>query len=303
MQPPTVSVVVPAYDVEDWIERCVTSALGQVGVTVEVIVVDDGSHDATVERIPNDPRVHVVRQANAGPAAARNRGLAVARGEVIALLDSDDAWSPTRLERCLAALDAHPEWGFVTTDARIVDDGEPTDRTLYRDVWCRPFPTGDLVDAMLEANIVFSGVVARRELFERHGAFLEDRRYQSSEDYELWLRWLLAGEGLGFIDEPLADYSVRAGNLTSMSTRQQASHLAVLDHHLDALARRRLAPHLAPVATRIGHERLRRGERGPGLRALLLGVRADRGGARLRRALAVPRVIASARRHRHDPTR
>jgi succinoglycan biosynthesis protein ExoO len=117
---PDVSVILPTYNAEAFVERALASATDQSGVTVEVVVVDDASTDATtsvVDRLmADDPRIRLVRrETNAGPAAARNAGIAVARGRWIAVLDADDAFLPDRLSQLVAAAEA------VGADA-IADD-------------------------------------------------------------------------------------------------------------------------------------------------------------------------------------
>ena len=114
---PRVSIIVPAYNVAGYLERALDSALAQTMPNFEVIVVDDGSSDATYEvacRIAaRDPRVRVLRnERNIGLAATRNRAFSVARSEWIALLDGDDAWLPSRLEKMLSA----------SGDAEVVSD-------------------------------------------------------------------------------------------------------------------------------------------------------------------------------------
>ncbi len=99
-----VSIIVPAYNAESFIEATIRSALAQTHADVEVIVVDDGSTDATRDRLREfGDRIVVHRQANKGVAAARNRGALAAAGDWLAFLDSDDLWLPDKVERQLAA--------------------------------------------------------------------------------------------------------------------------------------------------------------------------------------------------------
>jgi len=119
-----VSVVIPAYNCARTIRQTLESALTQEDAELEVIVVDDGSSDATVEiveAIP-DPRVRLVRQSNAGPAAARNTGTLQARGTWVAYLDADDLWLPHKLRTQLAVLSSRPDVLAVQASAYIVDD-------------------------------------------------------------------------------------------------------------------------------------------------------------------------------------
>jgi glycosyltransferase involved in cell wall biosynthesis len=107
---PRVSVVVPLYQKAATIRRCLTSIAAQSHSDFEAIVVDDGSSDGGGEAVAalGDPRLRLVRQANAGPGAARNRGIRAARGEYVAFLDADDAWDRDYLARLVGRLDANP---------------------------------------------------------------------------------------------------------------------------------------------------------------------------------------------------
>ena len=119
-----VSVIIPTYDRADCVTRAIDSALAQTHADVEVIVVDDGSTDDTAALVRDtyagEPRVRYTRQENRGVSAARNRGIRLARGAYMALLDSDDAWEPFKLELQLACLDAFPDAGMVWTDMKAV---------------------------------------------------------------------------------------------------------------------------------------------------------------------------------------
>src|SRR6266702_3015810 len=111
---PDVSVIIPTYNRRAMVRGAVASVLAQTHVSFELIVVDDGSSDGTVEelsRIP-DERVRLVRIANSGPAAARNQGVAIANAAIIAFLDSDDLWMRSKLERQLEFMLAHPEFAI-----------------------------------------------------------------------------------------------------------------------------------------------------------------------------------------------
>ena len=110
-----VSCIVPVYNGEAYVGETLASILAQTQPPLEVIVVDDGSTDGTPERTRSfGTAVRCVRQENAGPAAARNRGVAEARGDLLAFLDADDLWHPEKLSRQAAALTADPELAYTT---------------------------------------------------------------------------------------------------------------------------------------------------------------------------------------------
>ncbi len=116
-QAPLVSVVIPTYNRAYCLARTIDSALAQTHRNLEVIVIDDGSADGTralvTSRYGGEARLHYIYQVNSGVCAARNAGFQVARGEYIALLDSDDAWEPWKLELQVACLEKHPEIGMI----------------------------------------------------------------------------------------------------------------------------------------------------------------------------------------------
>src|ERR1017187_2762295 len=106
-----VSVIVPLYNKSTWIDRCLDSILGQTFTHFEIVVVDDGSTDDGPAKVAarGDERIRLIRQANAGPGAARNRGVSEARGELIAMLDADDAWDSDYLAESVRLLEGYGE--------------------------------------------------------------------------------------------------------------------------------------------------------------------------------------------------
>jgi len=188
---PTLSIVIPAYNVARYIAPAVSSALDQTRPDFEAIVVDDGSTDDTARVVAQlaerrrDPRLRIVRQTNRGLAGARNTGIQQARGRFVGFLDGDDAWHPEKAERHLALMEADPTIGISFSHSEYVqEDGATTGRLLVADV-SRP----TLAD-MVRRNHVGNGStpIVRKECFERAGLFREELR--SCEDYELWCRIL-----------------------------------------------------------------------------------------------------------------
>jgi glycosyltransferase involved in cell wall biosynthesis len=232
---PLVSVVIPAYNAASVLADTISSALDQTYAPLEVVVVNDGSTDdtAAVARSFGD-RITYVEQANAGPAAARNAALRVARGELLALLDADDLWMPTRVARCVEILDARPEIGMVTTDAYLIEDGVKTEKRTYGDRRKYPFPAheSDQIAEIARRNFLFVGVVFRRALVDECGDL--DERIWGAEDYDLWTRFLISGSRAAFVNEPLGWYRRQEGSVSS-GPRQWGEHRFVLEKHLPAL--------------------------------------------------------------------
>lgn len=194
-----VSVVVPLYQKAPYVARSIRSILAQTRPPDEIIVVDDGSTDGGGEVVARigDPRIRLLRQRNAGPGAARNRGLAVAKGSLVAFLDADDTWEPRFLERALARLEAHPE--AVATSCSFRTDPGRSLAPLWRrrglqDGLLRVGP--ETPAALVVALLAFMSpctTVCRRDAVLALGGFYERDRCTYGEDAFLFLRVLLSG--------------------------------------------------------------------------------------------------------------
>jgi GT2 family glycosyltransferase len=204
-------VVVPAFDAERTIGATVRSVLAQTEPGFEIVVVDDGSTDATAEAVRSihDPRLRLLRQPNGGVARARNAGIAAARGALVTFLDADDLLMPTYLARMGAALEADPDAGYAFCDAWLFEDG--TGRLRRRSVTEPYRPAGPLPHdpeafflAHLRSNFVFIATTVRKTVCERVGGF--DEVLRAVADYDMWLRIELAGHRAVEIRERLALY-------------------------------------------------------------------------------------------------
>lgn len=188
---PLVSVVIPTYNRASLCADAVEAALAQSWRPIEVIVVDDGSTDGTAEKFADAAApVRYIRQENSERAAARNHGVKVARGELVAFLDSDDIWDADHIAGSVAALRAHPTGALAFSRARYVT---PSGEML----WAAPapdLPEGlNLPEATVRALAVdgigfpLSSVVVQREVVAKL-RFNEERALSRSEDWELWVR-------------------------------------------------------------------------------------------------------------------
>jgi glycosyltransferase involved in cell wall biosynthesis len=180
---PRLSVVIPAYNRAVTIGRAIASVLAQDRDDLEVVVVDDGSDDDTAARATDfGPAVRVLRQANAGPGAARNAGIAASRGELVAFLDSDDEWLPGKLAAQLAVLDADPTVGLAGAGAEYVAAGGALVKRYA------PGGAGDILARLVFENLLpTSSVVVRKALLAgQPGPFRTDLPF--AEDWELWLK-------------------------------------------------------------------------------------------------------------------
>ncbi len=222
---PLVSVVVPAYNAARTLSATVESILAQTERDLEVIVVDDGSSDGTVEvaRAVDDERVRVVVRENAGASAARNTGIAEATGTWVAFLDSDDVWVPVKLERQLAYVAAHPDVHAVQTGAFFVDNN----LQVRYERRCKPSRDA-LWESLLFQNLPSfpSTLMIRRSKLDEIGPF--DTSLEILEDWELAIR---ASRfcNLQSIEEPLSLYRTHPGNRSLDIGIHLAPGLLVLD--------------------------------------------------------------------------
>ncbi len=181
----TISVIVPAYNAERTILETITSVQQQTFGGFELIVINDGSTDRTLELLNTveDPRLKIFSYSNGGLPVARNRGISHATGEFIALLDADDLWTPDKLELQLGALQQHPEAGVAYSWTYFMDEqGEslsPGDPIFFE---CNVYAE------LLVNNFLASGSnpLIRRQAIESVGEF--DTTLKSCEDWDYWLR-------------------------------------------------------------------------------------------------------------------
>jgi glycosyltransferase involved in cell wall biosynthesis len=282
--------VIPAHNAERYFGAALDSALAQTYEPLEIVIVDDGSTDGTAAAIAEyttHSNVRTVRTENRGPSAARNRGAAEANGAFLAFLDADDVWMPERVARCIGYLDDHPAVGWVTTDRFVIEDDVVTTKHWYDEATKAAFSEPQAA-AIAKENFVANGWVVRRELFDRFGGF--DETLWRAEDYELWIRFILAGARAGFVDEALGWYRVREGSLSANREAEWESHLVVLERHMPALiangARGRSIDNYA-IARRLAA----RGDRQGAARWAMYAARAD-GVVATKRAVL---VLAAAR--------
>ena len=236
MSEPTFIVAMPAYNAERTIAASIRSVLAQTRPDFELIVVDDGSSDATFEIVSGfgDRRIRVLRQDNEGPGAARNLAIAESRSRYVSMLDSDDLWLPAYLETMGAALDAEPRAGLAYTDAWVLDDRtrriRKTSAMHYQNPPLPPpeKPVEFLRLLLVRGNFVFTSATVRRAALNEIGPF--NMLLTPSEDYELWLRILASGYRAVRVGADLAVYRKRKGSLS-------ADELAILRGEREAIRR------------------------------------------------------------------
>ena len=184
--PPLVSVIIPTFDRAAWLGEAIASVLAQTYPHLELLVVDDGSHDATSEVVQAfGPALTYIRQAHAGVSAARNRGVAASRGALVAFLDSDDVWRPRKVAAQVTLLQQQPHAQACYTDEIWIRHGV---RVNPKQIHQKH--SGWLFEPSLPRCIISpSSIMLRRTLWDQLGGF--DERLPACEDYDLWLRLTL----------------------------------------------------------------------------------------------------------------
>lgn len=246
-----VSVVIAAYNAAHTLEETLASVAAQTYRDFEVIVVDDGSTDATpallAECEAKWPWMKWVRQENAGVSVARNHAAELAHGEIIALLDADDLWLPDKLALQVPLFDRNPEIAVVYTDmAAFPEDLRTTEKTLFQQ---KPPARGRILQQYFMGNFILtSTAMVRTSAFHAVGGF--DPTYSVIEDVEFFLR-LAERFDFDYVDKVLVKYRVQPTSLSHTNpVANQLSDLRIFDQWV----KRR--PDLFPENS--AHVRLRR---------------------------------------------
>ena len=182
---PNASIIIPVYNGAAYVGRAIDSVLRQTEQDLELIVVDDGSTDGTRDVVAavSDPRLTFISQANAGPSAARNAGIAASTGPWVGFLDADDWWLPEKLATHLRVGRERPGLGLIHSSVVVFDESEKFLEVLV--AWA----DGPTLEPLLFGNIVVGGgssVTIRREVLDEVGWF--DANVKYGEDWEMWLR-------------------------------------------------------------------------------------------------------------------
>jgi glycosyltransferase involved in cell wall biosynthesis len=228
---PLVSVIIPNYNYAHYLREAIESVLHQTYKHIEVIVVDDGSSDRSVDEIAEfSGSLTLIRQRNAGVSRARNAGLRIATGEYVAFLDSDDIWLPRKLERQVELFESDPQLGLVHVGVEEVDGQGRSIVTVLNGC------AGDGYKALITLSphgILGggSGAMVRRATAQSVGGF--DERFSTSADWEFFAR-VCRFERVGFVAEVLMKYRKHGSNMHSNVTRM-ASEMQIA--HEEALAR------------------------------------------------------------------
>jgi glycosyltransferase involved in cell wall biosynthesis len=227
---PTISVIVPAYNAEQTILETITSVLNQTFSNFELLVINDGSTDRTLELLSTvqDPRLKIFSYPNGGVSVARNRGITQASGEFIAVLDADDLWTVDKLELQLAALQEHPEAGLAYSWAYYMDEQgksiQPSEPVYFE---------GNVYAQLLVNDFVVScsNCLMRRQTIDSVGEF--DQEVAGAADWDYWLRVALQWPFV-VVPKHQVYYRVSAGSMQSNVEFMERCNLRVIEKGFQA---------------------------------------------------------------------
>lgn len=222
MQEKSISLVVPTFNHGNYIRETILSATRQTRPSFEIIVIDDGSTDGTEGVVREFERVRYIRQENGGVSAARNRGVAESTGDLIAFLDADDTWEPTKLEKQVAKFAEDPEIGLVHCGMREFDSETGETIELHLDGG-EGWVAEEL--ALWEKPVIIGpggSIMVRRDVFEEVGGF--DTELKNGEDWEFCFRVAMKYK-VGFVPEALVNYRNHGANTTKNVAEMERSTL------------------------------------------------------------------------------
>ncbi len=214
---PLVSVIIPTFNCEDYIEEAIDSVLNQTYRKIEIIVVNDGSTDDTQEVLKKyGHKIILINQTNAGAPFARNRGLEIARGKYITFLDSDDIWQKSKIEKQVYYLERNKNVGLVYCDwDMLIKDN--TGKFIHQDQspahsYVKYNTSGWIYNQLLfDSTLNTSCVMIRDSIIKKVGKF--NTKYLSGQDYDYWFRISRLTQ-VYKLDEKLASYRQHENNMT-----------------------------------------------------------------------------------------
>ncbi len=225
--PPLISVIIPAFNSEKTIQETIESVLNQTWRNLEIIVVNDGSQDSTLDIVTSikDPRLKVFSYPNAGVADSRNRGISQAGSEFISFLDADDLWTTDKLETQLKALQENPQAGVAYSWTDYIDENSQFLRGGFHST-----ANGDVYAELLKSNFLANGssVLIRAQALSEVGGF--DKSFTPAEDWDMYLR-LAARYHFVVVPSPQILYRVTSTSASSNVFKMEAVSLRIINQY------------------------------------------------------------------------
>ncbi|MGB3642819.1 MAG: glycosyltransferase [Rivularia sp. (in: cyanobacteria)] len=220
----SISVIIPVFNGEKTIEETINSILNQTFKDIEIIIINDGSTDATLEIIKNisDSRIKIFSYPNAGLSASRNRGIDRAKGEYISFIDADDLWTPDKLELQWQALQSNPQAAVAYSWTDYIDES-----SKFLKSGRRIKINGDAFSKLLITNFLENGSnpLIRQEALEIGGF---DESLPAAEDKDMWLR-LAANYEFACVEKPQILYRTSTTSMSTNLKRQEIASLKVIE--------------------------------------------------------------------------
>jgi len=210
MKRPSVSVVIPTYNAEEFIQKCLNSVVAQNYEKYEIIVVDDCSKDQTISIIKSlqikKLKVFKTKKNSGGPAAPRNLGIAKAKGKYVAFLDQDDVWQKNKLQACMAKI--ADQYDFCYHQLKYSNNKILKNHNI--DISHKPY------SILLKKGPIptTSGIICSKKILKKVKGFCESKNLIAGEDYDCWIKIAKAGGKFIFIKKPLGVYGKSYKNLT-----------------------------------------------------------------------------------------
>ncbi len=288
-----VTVIVPTFNRRKWIGECLNSVVGQTHANVEVIVVDDCSTDGTVEWLRNEEEYSSVivhqQEKNGGASIARNTAIAMAKGDLIVFIDSDDMLLPEHIETAVKHFEQYPNTGLFCCDSSMIDadgkvilDGKTWHQSLA-EAKGLDVATGfrPLKDVFTHSNC-FPGFTLRRQVFEELGGF--DQSIFPADDYDLALRVAASRFHVYYLHEPLCLRREHDGQLSGIqnSVKTQLKLIEALEKAVERnegelLDDRNTNRRLAELNFELGLAKVKDGQRASGIKTMATAVASDPG--------------------------
>lgn len=228
-----ISVIIPTYNSKKYILKTLKSVYRQNVLPYEIVVCDDGSEDNTVQLVESYfekhsgviGRTRIIRQKNKGAGAARNNAIRNTTGNWIAFLDSDDAWYPDKLEKVIRAIRKNDGIGIISHNEYAVIENKEKEPSItkYNEIYD---PKNNLYIQLFQRNFFSTSCMVVRKDFIVKAGYM-DEGLLSAQDYDLWLR-VSRGQDAYIIDEPLAYYLMRDGNISSNTYRRYLCELKII---------------------------------------------------------------------------
>lgn len=239
MNQPLVSIIIPTYNARRWLSEAIDSALAQTYLNREILVVDDGSTDGTLESLRETygSRIRYFYKENGGLASARNVGITNARGSYIQFLDSDDIILPQKVATHVSFLEKHSEYGVVYCHSLCFYDGFPDDKFEW---WGKDlYRSGEVFSSMIDNGYILAhAALTRRCCFRTVGPF--DESLRSCEDWDFWLRLASTGTRFYYLDgSPMSLYRIRPDAMSAHHVVHTLNGIRVLYKLMNSIPSKR----------------------------------------------------------------